>query len=140
MSVARPTRSRFRRWQLERVTIRIGTAALLLAACLSPIWMTRPAKLPAEALGSAAVLYIEQAFALLLFSLIVLTVVVQGLLRAVVPTKLSRDGIEWAAEVSTHVVDLSAALDERLTLLEEQMEIVGEQLGLSPPAPDEGSE
>ena len=91
---------------------------MLIAAVVLPSQMHTPTQLPAVALGSTWILYIERGLAILIALLFALVLVIRGVVEGNVPATVGRDGFGWVQEVAQTASDATSALQEQLDSLE----------------------
>ena len=103
------------------------------AAFIAPAWMNTPKKLPAAALSTPAILYLERSLILLVVLLLAFTLLVRGVVRGQLPTSISKEGIEWAADVADKTEEAIAGLQEQIDNLEAELRLVEETF--RPPSP-----
>jgi membrane protein implicated in regulation of membrane protease activity len=115
----------------EKAVVRIAAVAVTAGSLLLPTVMAVPAELPAIAMGSALLLYLERVlvvFAVLLFLLVFLY---RALVRGELPKAISGRGAEWQDVVDTTTSTtrpLQAqvnALEARVKSLREIVEALG---------------
>lgn len=100
---------------------RVGTAAALSFAFITPAFLETPAKLPGVALGSELLWYLEVAAILLAISCLALILLVRGVWQGTVPQSISREGMEWPEEVAEQTDTALAALQAQIDSLERDL-------------------
>jgi hypothetical protein len=73
--------------------------------------------IPAIALGSGAIYYLERFFVLLVGSFIVFTIFFWGVIRGKVPSELSRQGLKWPEEVTSTTNEAIDGLQTQISRL-----------------------
>jgi hypothetical protein len=106
----------------ERHAVRVGAVAVTAAALVLPASMAVPAKLPATAMGSALLLYLERGLAVFAILLFLLVFLYRSLVHGELPKAISGRGAEWTdlgtashatfAELQVQVDDLRSAIQE----------------------------
>jgi membrane protein implicated in regulation of membrane protease activity len=115
----------------EQRAVRTGAVAVTAAAVVLPIFMAVPSKLPATAMGSGLLLYLERGvvvFAILLFLLVFLH---RSLVHGELPKAVSERGAEWSDLATRTTMATDSVHDEidalrlRLEALQERVEASG---------------
>jgi membrane protein implicated in regulation of membrane protease activity len=111
----------------ERHAVRVGAVGVTAAALVLPSFMVVPAKLPATAMGSALLLYLERglaAFAILLFLLVFLY---RSLVHGELPKAISSRGAEWS-DLATETTTVADSLQKQVNALRAELEGVKEEI------------
>ena len=111
----------------ERHAIRTGALAVTAAATVLPILMPVPRRLPATAMGSELLLYLERGLAVFAILVFLLVFLYRSLLHGELPKAISSRGAEWtdligssgstSSELQKQVDDLDAAVKRILEVL-----------------------
>ena len=97
------------------------------AALMLPIFMAVPQKLPATAMGSGLLLYLERlvgVFAILLFLLVFLY---RSLVHGELPKAISSRGAEWS-DLTAETATVTDSLQEQVNALRAELEGVKEEI------------
>jgi hypothetical protein len=106
----------------ERNVVRIASSVVAALSLALPLLMHVPGTLPATAMGSALLLYLERVLAVFAILLFVLVFLYRSLVHAELPRAVSGRGAEWSDLASSsrstsdrlqaQIDDLRAAVDE----------------------------
>jgi membrane protein implicated in regulation of membrane protease activity len=99
----------------ERHAVRVGAVAVTAAALVLPALMALPGRLPATAMGSPLLLYLERGLAVFAILLFLLVFLYRSLVHGELPKAISGRGAEWTdlATTTTSVTDrLQVQIDE----------------------------
>jgi hypothetical protein len=115
----------------ERHAVRVGAVAVTAAALALPALMALPGRLPATAMGSPLLLYLERGLAVFAILLFLLVFLYRSLVHGELPEAISGRGAEWSdlatstTSAADSVYDEIDALRLRLEVLEERLETSG---------------
>jgi membrane protein implicated in regulation of membrane protease activity len=111
----------------ERHAVWTGALAVTAAALVLPTFMAVPRKLPATAMGSALLLYLERGlvvFAILLFLLVFLY---RSLVHGELPKAISGRGAEWS-DLATETTTVTDSLQKQVNALRAELEGLKEEV------------
>jgi hypothetical protein len=109
----------------ERSVVRVASGVVAALGLVLPLLMRVPESLPAIAMGSALLLYLERVVAVFTILLFLLVFLYRSLIHAELPKAISGRGAEWsdltasATELQTQVDELRAAVKRILKALED---------------------
>jgi hypothetical protein len=107
----------------ERRVVRVASGVIAFLSLVLPLFMPVPESLPAIAMGSALLLYLERVLAVLAILLFVLVFLYRSLVHGELPKAISGRGAEWSdvvggsRELQTQMDELDAALTRVLKWL-----------------------
>ena len=106
----------------------MGAVAVTAAALVLPAFMAVPRKLPATAMGSGLLLYLERGLAVFAILLFLLVFLYRSLVHGELPKAISGRGAEWtdlaatsrstSSELQTQVDELDAVVTRIVEALE----------------------
>ena len=103
--------------------MRLGSGLVALLSFVLPLLMRVPERLPATAMGSALLLYLERVLTVFAILLFVLVFLYRSFVHGELPRAVSGRGAEWSdvvggsRELHTRVSELDAALTRVLEVL-----------------------
>ena len=100
--------------------MRVGSALVTALSLLLPLLMRVPQKLPAIAMGSTLLMYLERVLAVFVVLLFLLVFLYRGLWRGELPKAISERGVEWQDVLAAAV----ESVDERFDALNERLDAV----------------
>ena len=98
----------------ERNVVRTAALAVAAASVVLPLFMAVPGALPATAMGSVLLLYLERLAAVFAILLLLLVFLYRSLVHGQLPRAVSGRGAEWAdiaATSSSSAARLQAQID-----------------------------
>jgi hypothetical protein len=108
----------------ERTVVRGASLVVVGSSLALPALMHVPAELPAIAMGSELLLYLERFLAVFLVLLFVLVFLYRGLWRGELPKAISERGAEWQ-----DVVGHTDTLEEQLDALKARLDSLERTVG-----------
>jgi hypothetical protein len=109
----------------ERTLVRLASGAIALLSFVLPLLMRVPESLPAAAMGSALLLYLERVLTVFVILLFVLVFLYRSFVHGELPRAVSGRGAEWS-----DIVGGSRELHTRVDELEVVLTRVLEALGM----------
>jgi hypothetical protein len=100
----------------EKNVVRTAALTITVSSVVLPIFMAVPARLPATAMGSELLLYVERLLAVFTVLLFLLVFLYRSLVHGELPRAVSGRGAEWsetltaARSLQSQIDDLAAAL------------------------------
>jgi hypothetical protein len=85
----------------EPHAVRAGAVAVTAVALVLPVFMASPPKLPATAMGSELLLYLERGLAVFAILLFLLVFLYRSLVHGELPKAISGRGAEWTDLTTT---------------------------------------
>jgi hypothetical protein len=110
----------------ERLVVRLGSGLVALLSLGLPLLMRVPESLPAIAMGSALLLYLERVLAVLAILLFLLVFLYRSLLHGELPRAVSGRGAEWSDLAGTTSRELQTQIDELRTVVKHIREDLGD--------------
>jgi hypothetical protein len=107
----------------ERLVVRLASGVVALLSFVLPLLMRVPESLPATAMGSALLLYLERVLTVFVILLFVLVFLYRSFVHGELPRAVSGRGAEWSdivggwRELHTRVDELDAVLTRVLEVL-----------------------
>ena len=111
----------------ERHAVRTGALAVTAAALVLPIFMAVPRKLPATAMGSALLLYLERGLAVFAILLFLLVFLYRSLAHGELPKAISGRGAEWS-DLATETTTVTDSLQKQVNALRAELEGLKEEV------------
>jgi hypothetical protein len=98
--------------------VRTGALAVVAASLVLPVFMAVPRRLPATAMGSTLLLYLERLVSVFAIFLLLLVFLYRSLVHGELPRAVSGRGAEWPEVVEPSAAGLQAQVDELAAAIE----------------------
>ena len=97
------------------------------AALVSPAFMAVPPKLPAPAMGSELLLYLERGLVVFAVLLLLLVFLYRSLVHGELPKAISGRGAEWS-DLATETTTVTDSLQKQVNALRAELEGLKEEV------------
>jgi len=114
----------------KRVVVSVGTGACLLFATVASALAGSHGEVPAYALYSSVVFYLERCLAVFLLTYVPLAVVVRSVIGGELPSAISKEGLTWSEEVSGATKEAIESLRAQFETLEHDVHELAERAAL----------
>jgi hypothetical protein len=108
----------------ERTVVRLASGIIALLSFLLPLLMRVPESLPAIAMGSSLLLYLERVLTVFAILLFVLVFLYRSFVHGELPRAVSGRGAEWS-DVVVGSRELHTRIDELDAVLTRVLEVLG---------------